>query len=137
MIRFCRTTICLLTLLGTLSLWAKGDMVLVEIMGGQFPSTIKITDSKIDEFNIWAGPGVNGVSLEEAEGFIINWKAGVTAAPGPALEHYQVLRRVPYDSRRSEMSRGETASRIRRALRLRSQGEARFCLSPAHQRALG
>jgi alkanesulfonate monooxygenase SsuD/methylene tetrahydromethanopterin reductase-like flavin-dependent oxidoreductase (luciferase family) len=104
-IRFCSTTICLLTLLAvTLPLWAKGDMVLVEIMGGQLPSTIKITDSNIDEFNIWAGPGVNGVSLEQAEGFIINWKAGAAAAPGPALEHYQIAfyagcRAIPDDPR--------------------------------------
>ena len=65
-------------------------MVLVEIMGGHLPSTIKITDPKIDDFNVWAGPGVNGVSLEQADGFIINWKAGVAAQPGPALEHYQL-----------------------------------------------
>jgi hypothetical protein len=65
-------------------------MVLVEIMGGHLPSTIRITDPKIDDFNIWAGPGVNGVGLEQADGFIINWKAGVAAQPQPALEHYQV-----------------------------------------------
>ena len=88
---FCRATIRLLTLLAlTIPSWAKGDMVLVEIMGGHLPSTIKITDPKIDDFNIWAGPGVNGVGLEQADGFIINWKAGVAAQPRPGLEHYQV-----------------------------------------------
>jgi hypothetical protein len=88
---FCRATIRLLTLLAlTIPSWAKGNMVLVEIIGGHLPSTIKITDPKIDDFNIWAGPGVNGVGLEQADGFIINWKAGVAAQPRPGLEHYQV-----------------------------------------------
>ena len=93
--RLCNATIWLLTLLAvTIPSWAKGDMVLVEIMGGSLPSTIKITDPKINDFNIWAGPGVNGVGLEQAEGFIINWKAGVAAQPPnnwpPEVEHYQV-----------------------------------------------
>lgn len=89
--RFCSTTIGWLALVVvTLPSWAKGDMVLVEIMGGNLPSTIKITEPAIDRFNIWAGPGVNGVGLEQAEGFIINWKAGVAAEPASALEHYQV-----------------------------------------------
>ena len=61
---FCGATIRLVTLLALTSpSWAKGDMVLVEIMGGHLPSTIKITDPKIEDFNIWAGQGVNGVSF--------------------------------------------------------------------------
>jgi hypothetical protein len=89
--RFCSATFCPLTLLAvTIPSWAKGDMVLLEIMGGNLPSTIKITDPKIDDFNIWAGPGVNGVALEQAEGFIINWKAGVALEPEPEVENYQV-----------------------------------------------
>jgi hypothetical protein len=80
----------LTVLAATIPSWAKGDMVLVEIMGGNLPSTIKITDPKIDDFNIWAGPGVNGAGLEQAEGFIINWKAGVVPQPRPEVEHYQV-----------------------------------------------
>lgn len=91
MSRLCSATIWLLTFLAvTIPSWAKGDMVLVEIMGGSLPSTIKITDPKIGDFNIWAGPGVNGVGLEQAEGFIINWKAGVAPEPQPEVEHYQV-----------------------------------------------
>jgi hypothetical protein len=89
--RFCSAIFWLLTLLAvTIPSWAKGDMVLLEIMGGNLPSTIKITDPKIDDFNIWAGPGVNGVALEQAEGFIINWKAGVALEPQPEVERYQV-----------------------------------------------
>jgi len=84
-------TICLLTLLAVaIPSWAKGDMVLIEIMGGNLPSTISITDPDIDQFNIWAGPGVNGIGLEQAEGFIINWKAGLAPQPRPQGEHYQV-----------------------------------------------
>ena len=53
--RLCSPSIRLLTLLVlTILVWPKGDMVLVEIMGGHLPSTVKITDPKIDEFNIWA-----------------------------------------------------------------------------------
>jgi hypothetical protein len=58
--------------------------------GGKLSSTLKITNPEIGKFNIWAGPGVNGVGLEQAEGFIINWKAGVVPQPQPEVEHYQV-----------------------------------------------
>ncbi|HTA44872.1 MAG TPA: hypothetical protein VK789_20630 [Bryobacteraceae bacterium] len=89
--RLCRATICLATLLAIrIPSRAKGDMVLIEIMGGNLPSTLKITDPKIADFNIWAGPGVNGAGLEQAEGFIINWKAGLAPQPRPEIEHYQV-----------------------------------------------
>jgi len=88
---FGNAILCLSMLLAvTTPTWAKGDVVLIEIMGGNLPSTLKITDPKINEFNIWAGPGVNGVPLNQAEGFIINWKAGVAPQPGPDAEHYQV-----------------------------------------------
>jgi len=102
---FSRVSILSLALLAvTIPSWAKGDMVLVEIMGGDLPSTIKIIDPKIDEFNIWAGPGVIGAGLEQAEGFIINWKGGVAEKPGLGLEHYQVAfyagcRTIPDDSK--------------------------------------
>jgi hypothetical protein len=89
--RLSSATACMSTLLAvTIPAWAKGDMVLVEIIGGSLPSTTKITDTKIDDFNIWAGPGVNGAGLEQAEGFIIDWKAGVAPQPQPGVEHYQV-----------------------------------------------
>ena len=37
-----------------------------DTMGGHLPSTIKITGPKIDDFNIWAGPAVNSVGLEQS-----------------------------------------------------------------------
>jgi hypothetical protein len=65
-------------------------MVLVEVMGGGLPSTMKITGPKIQDFNIWAGPGVSGPRGEQTEGFIIDWKAGAVEQPRPQVEHYQV-----------------------------------------------
>ncbi|HEY7391014.1 MAG TPA: hypothetical protein VH640_21030 [Bryobacteraceae bacterium] len=103
--RLCSATVCLLAFLTTsVPSWAKGDMVLIEIMGGNLPSTLKITDPRIDNFNIWAGPGVNSVGLEQAEGFIINWKAGMVQHRRPQVEHYQVgfyvgCRTIPDDPR--------------------------------------
>jgi hypothetical protein len=49
-------------------LWAKGDMVVIEIKGGALTSPIKIADPKIQEFNVGAGPGVNGTTLGNAGG---------------------------------------------------------------------
>jgi hypothetical protein len=58
-------------------LWAKGDMVLVEIKGASLKSPIQITDPRIEEFNIWVG-------------FIIDWQAGVVAQRPSGLQHYEV-----------------------------------------------
>jgi hypothetical protein len=75
-------------------LWAKGDMVLVKISGATLKSPIEITDSKIQELNIWAGPGVTsaqgGAQREDTEGFIIDWQAGVAAQRPNGLRHYEV-----------------------------------------------
>lgn len=63
---FSIVSILSMTFLGVATpVWAKGDMVLVEIMGGDLPSTIRVVVSKIEEFNIWAGPGVNDASSME------------------------------------------------------------------------
>ena len=69
-------------------LWAKGDMVLVEIKGADLKAPLKITDPKIQEFNIWAGPDAS--NTEESEGFIINWRAGVVQQLPAGLQHYHV-----------------------------------------------
>ena len=70
-------------------LWAKGDTVIIEVKGETLPAPIQITDPKIQEFNIWSGPGVSSGDTEETEGFIIDWRAGV-AQPPAGLIHYQV-----------------------------------------------
>lgn len=51
---------------------------------------VQITDPRIQEFNVWAGPGVNGAGLEDAEGFIVYWKKAAVAAPPVGLKHYEV-----------------------------------------------
>jgi len=73
------------------SLSAKGDMVLIEIRGGALAAPLQITDAKIMDFNVWAGPGVNGTTLDNApEGFIADWKEGVLAKPPTGIPHYDV-----------------------------------------------
>lgn len=80
----------LLILLLAPVLWAKGDMVLIEVKAKSLRAPIKITDTKIQEFNVWAGPGVNDAGLQEAEGFIADWKKGAVAEPPTGLERYEL-----------------------------------------------
>jgi hypothetical protein len=93
-IRFATVLSLVASLTLSAPLWAKGDMVLVKITGATLKSPIEITDSKIQEFNIWAGPGVTsaqgGVQREDTEGFIIDWQAGVAAQRPNGLQHYEV-----------------------------------------------
>jgi hypothetical protein len=72
------------------SLSAKGDMVLVEIRGGALPTPLKITDPKIMDFSVWAGPGVNDTTLENASGFIVDWRKGAMAEPATGITRYDV-----------------------------------------------
>ena len=44
---------------------------------------------KIEDFTPWAGPGVNGARVPSAEGFIVDWHAGVVRQPA-GLQHYEV-----------------------------------------------
>jgi hypothetical protein len=73
-------------------LWAKGNMVRIELKGGTLAAPIEITDVKLmEEFHFWDGPGINGVTLEKAErGSIIDWKAGIVAQPPAGLRRYEV-----------------------------------------------
>ena len=76
------------------ALWAKGDMVLIEVESATMPTLIRITDPKIQDFTPWAGPGVNGGRVPNAEGFIVDWHAGIVsqqaAQPAPGLQHYEI-----------------------------------------------
>jgi hypothetical protein len=72
------------------SLSAKGDMVLVEIRGEVLTAPLKITDPKIMDFNVWAGPGVNGTTVENADGFIADWRKGSVAEPHTSITRYDV-----------------------------------------------
>lgn len=71
-------------------LWGKGDMVLIEVKGGALRAPVRITDHRISDFNVWAGPGVNDATLENATGFIIDWHAGTVSPPPPGPERYEV-----------------------------------------------
>jgi len=82
---------CLLAVfIASSPVWAKGDMVVIEVKGGTLTSPLKITDPKIQEFNVWAGPGVNNTTLENASGFIVDWHAGVVAHPPAGVQHYEI-----------------------------------------------
>jgi len=70
--------------------WAKGDMVLIEIKGASLTAPLKITDPKIQESNVWAGPGVNGSTVENAEGFIADWWKGAVAQPADGVPRYEL-----------------------------------------------
>jgi hypothetical protein len=78
-------------LAATPAMWAKGDMVLIEVKGGTLTTPIKITDPRISEFNVWAGPGANEGVLENATRFIIDWQAGFVAQHPAGLQHYEVF----------------------------------------------
>jgi hypothetical protein len=72
------------------SLSAKGDMVRIEIRGEAFAEPIAVTDPRIRNFHVWTGPGVNNVAVENAEGFIANWKSGVVPSPPALVPRYEL-----------------------------------------------
>jgi hypothetical protein len=77
-------------LLAPVILAAKGTTTLIELRSRALAEPIRITDAKVREFDVWSGPGVNGVAVADAVGFIADWKAGTVAAP-PDLQRYDVL----------------------------------------------
>jgi len=69
---------------------AKGATVKITIKGGDLATPIEITEPKIRDFEIWAGPGVYVNGIEQTEGFIIQWSKGVVAELPNGLQHYEV-----------------------------------------------
>ena len=70
------------------TLSAKEKTVKIVVSGGNLPSVLEITDSRIlESFNVWTGPGT---SLNDAEGFIVQWSRGAIAEPPSRLPQYQV-----------------------------------------------
>jgi hypothetical protein len=65
-------------------------MVLIEVRGPLLMTPIRITDPTIQEFSVWAGPGVNGSGIENAKGFIIDWHKGVVDQPPTGLTRYEL-----------------------------------------------
>jgi hypothetical protein len=74
----------------SMPLWAKGDTVLIEVKGETLSTPIRLTDPKIEEFTPWAGPGVNHARVPDAEGFIVDWHAGIVTQHASGLQHYEV-----------------------------------------------
>jgi hypothetical protein len=72
------------------SLFAKGDMVRIEIRGANLGMPIEITDARVKEFTPWAGPGVTINGIKQTEGFIIDWPHGAIADRPKGLPHYEV-----------------------------------------------
>ena len=72
------------------SLGAKGDMLRIEIRGATVTGSVAITDPKIQNFHVWTGPGVNDVAVEDAEGFIANWKNGAVPDPAARVPRYEL-----------------------------------------------
>ncbi len=89
------TSAAVFTLLATLilpaSLSAKGNVLKITIKGAGLATPIEITDLKIGEFTVWAGPGVSVNGVEQTEGFIIDWSKGVVAQLPTGLEHHEVF----------------------------------------------
>jgi hypothetical protein len=70
------------------TLSAKEKTVKIVVSGGNLPSVLEITDPRIlESFNVWTGPGT---SLNDAEGFIVQWSRGAIAEPPSRLPQYQV-----------------------------------------------
>jgi hypothetical protein len=73
-----------------LSLFAKGRTIKITIHGSGLTSPLEITDPELEQFGIWAGPGVFRNGIEESEGFIINWSKGIVAELPTGLQDYEV-----------------------------------------------
>lgn len=72
------------------ALSAKGDTVKIVITGAGLTTPLEIKDPAVVEFNIWSGPGCSANSVEETEGFIIDWPKGVVADKPARLQHFEV-----------------------------------------------
>jgi len=77
-------------LLAPATLVAKGATTLIELHSPALAAPIHSTDARVQEFEVWSGPGVNDVAVADAEGFIANWKAGAVDPPRD-LRRYDVL----------------------------------------------
>jgi hypothetical protein len=88
----------LLFLLASVPLLAKGQLVLIELRGANLSAPVRITDAKIENFSPWAGPGTATNGVENTEGFIVDWQAGVVRPHGAGLQHYEVSFHVSCDT---------------------------------------
>jgi hypothetical protein len=83
------------------SLSAKGATTKITVRDSAISESIDITDGVLlAKFQVWAGPGVYhgrgpidqgaGTIVEETEGFIIDWHAGIAVEHPSGLPQYQV-----------------------------------------------
>lgn len=80
----------LATLIAPASLSAKGRTVKITIKGAGLTTPLEITSSRVEEFGVWEGPGVQINGVEQTHGFIIDWPKGIVAQIPPGLQHYEV-----------------------------------------------
>jgi len=79
------------------SLRAKGPTTKITLVNDSvFSPFINITDeSVLRKFQVWAGPGVEtrrgGATIEQTEGFIIDWSAGIITEHPRGLPHFNVI----------------------------------------------
>jgi hypothetical protein len=84
-------------LMVSVTLFAKGPTSKITILNySTFSAPTDIADeATLANFWVWAGPGVthsaNGITSEETEGFIVDWRAGVVTDHPSGLPHYVVL----------------------------------------------
>ncbi len=90
----------LAALFPSVPLWAKGVTTRVVITASSLPAPIELSDPNLlDDFNVWAGPGVEVDGIEQSQGFIIDWQTGAIAERPAGLPRYQVFFYVKYKNR--------------------------------------
>ena len=73
------------------SLVAKGPTTRIVIEAPSLAAPLEITDpALLNQFAVWAGPGTSVNGEESSEGFIINWRAGVSTKRAVGLPRYEI-----------------------------------------------
>src|ERR671919_51860 len=75
-----------------LSLLAKGPTTRIVIAGPGLAVPAEITEpALLNQFAVWAGPGTGVTGEESTEGFIIDWRAGVSTTRAVGLPRFEVV----------------------------------------------
>jgi hypothetical protein len=86
--------------LAVVPLWAKGPTTRIAIAAPNLQAPLEMTDpALLRRFAVWAGPGTTVNDVESSEGFIIDWRSGAFAEPGPDLPRYEVSFYAKYANR--------------------------------------
>jgi len=82
------------------SLVAKGPTTRIEIAAPSLATPHEITDpALLNQFVVWAGPGTSVNGEESSEGFIINWRAGISTQRAVGLPRYRISFYAKYATR--------------------------------------